>query len=43
MVASPSRFLGLEACGLEEQAFVLVRPWSCFEDHGGDDLEMVRA
>ena len=43
MVASPSQFLGLEACALEEQAFVLVRPWSCFEDHGGDVLGMVGA
>ena len=43
MVASPSPSLGIEACASEEQAFVLVRPWSCFEDHGGDDLALVGA
>ena len=43
MVASPSLSVALEASALEGQAFVLVLPWNCFEDHGGDDLEMVRA
>ena len=34
----------LEASALEGQAFVIVLPWNCFGDHGGDDLlEMVRA
>ena len=30
MVASPSPSFGLEVCAAEAQAFVLVRPWSCF-------------
>ena len=43
MVASPSPSFGLEVCAAEAQAFVLVRPWSYFEDHDGDDLALVGA
>ena len=43
MVASPSPSFGLEVCAAEAQAFVLVRPWSYFEDPDGDDLALVGA